>query len=103
MYGIVYERVLNVKNVSEIVHQMLYEKPPASPNSYLCELDECTNEDVLDVPANVVAKTECPFPFYRQPLSSAPFPYKIAKALDPNIYRNIEYDTWVEVRRGKLI
>lgn len=33
----------------------------------------------------------------------APFPFKVAKALDPNIYRNIEYDSWVEMRRGKLI
>lgn len=30
----------------------------------------------------------------------APFPYKVAKALDPNIYRNIAYDTWTEMRRG---
>lgn len=31
----------------------------------------------------------------------APFPFKVAKALDPNIYRNIEYDSWGETRRGK--
>ncbi|KAJ8955781.1 hypothetical protein NQ314_006848 [Rhamnusium bicolor] len=29
----------------------------------------------------------------------APFPFKVAKALDPTIYRNIEYDSWGEVRR----
>lgn len=29
-----------------------------------------------------------------------PFPYKTAKALDPTIYRNVEYDTWNEQRRG---
>lgn len=28
-----------------------------------------------------------------------PFPYKVAKALDQNIYRNIEFDSWSEVRR----
>ncbi|XP_039447995.1 protein ovarian tumor locus-like [Culex pipiens pallens] len=28
-----------------------------------------------------------------------PFPYKVAKALDPNIYRNIEFDSWSDVRR----
>lgn len=28
-----------------------------------------------------------------------PFPYKVAKALDPDIYRNIEFDVWSEVRR----
>lgn len=29
-----------------------------------------------------------------------PFPYKVAKALDPDIYRNIEFDVWSEIRRG---
>ncbi|CAG4928773.1 unnamed protein product [Colias eurytheme] len=28
-----------------------------------------------------------------------PFPYKVAKALDPDIYRNIEFDVWSEMRR----
>ncbi|XP_045769860.1 putative bifunctional UDP-N-acetylglucosamine transferase and deubiquitinase ALG13 isoform X2 [Maniola jurtina] len=28
-----------------------------------------------------------------------PFPYKVAKALDPDIYRNIEFDAWIELRR----
>lgn len=30
-----------------------------------------------------------------------PFPYKVAKSLDPDIYRNVEYDTWNDIRRGK--
>ncbi|CAH0720263.1 unnamed protein product, partial [Brenthis ino] len=28
-----------------------------------------------------------------------PFPYKVAKALDPDIYRNIEFDVWSELKR----
>lgn len=28
-----------------------------------------------------------------------PFPYKVAKALDPHIYRNIEFDVWSEMRK----
>lgn len=28
-----------------------------------------------------------------------PFPYKVAKALDPYIYRNIEFDVWNEIRK----
>ncbi|XP_050348787.1 putative bifunctional UDP-N-acetylglucosamine transferase and deubiquitinase ALG13 isoform X1 [Nymphalis io] len=31
--------------------------------------------------------------------SITPFPYKVAKALDPDIYRNIEFDVWSELRR----
>lgn len=32
-----------------------------------------------------------------------PFPYKAAKSLDPNIYRNVEYDVWQDVRAERLI
>uniref|UniRef100_T1H136 Tudor domain-containing protein n=1 Tax=Megaselia scalaris TaxID=36166 RepID=T1H136_MEGSC len=28
-----------------------------------------------------------------------PFPYKVAKALDPDMYRNIEFDSWNEIRK----
>ncbi|XP_023224853.1 putative bifunctional UDP-N-acetylglucosamine transferase and deubiquitinase ALG13 [Centruroides sculpturatus] len=31
-----------------------------------------------------------------------PFPYKVAKALDPDIYRNVEYDLWNEVRKEQM-
>lgn len=29
-----------------------------------------------------------------------PFPYRVAKAIDVNIYRNIDFDVWHEIRRG---
>lgn len=29
-----------------------------------------------------------------------PFPYKVAKALDPRMYRNVEYDLWSDERKG---
>lgn len=28
-----------------------------------------------------------------------PFPYKVAKALDPDIYRNTEFDSWNDYRK----
>ncbi|KAM3827446.1 UDP-N-acetylglucosamine transferase subunit ALG13-like [Vipera latastei] len=31
--------------------------------------------------------------------SRMPFPYKVLKALDPEIYRNIEFDVWLESRK----
>lgn len=31
-----------------------------------------------------------------------PFPYRVAKALDPNIYRNTDFDIWHEIRRGNI-
>ncbi|XP_070386661.1 UDP-N-acetylglucosamine transferase subunit ALG13-like isoform X2 [Dermacentor albipictus] len=32
----------------------------------------------------------------------APFPFKVAKALDPTIYRNVEYDNWKEAEKEKM-
>jgi len=29
-----------------------------------------------------------------------PFPYKVLKALDPEIYRNVEFDVWRDSRKG---
>lgn len=31
-------------------------------------------------------------------LGITPFPYKVAKGLDENMYRNIEFDSWNEKR-----
>lgn len=41
----------------------------------------------------------------RQLLSTGitPFPYKAAKSLDTNIYRNVEYDVWQEMRMERLV
>lgn len=32
-----------------------------------------------------------------------PFPYKVLKALDPEIYRNVEFDVWLDSRKGNEI
>lgn len=36
-------------------------------------------------------------------LGITPFPYKVAKALDPNMYRNIEFDAWNEQRKEQKL
>lgn len=115
VYGLLYENVLDIQNVSSIVHTMLYDKStPITPTI------ECVNEENSSAHENVptctslvpqinynkhcddCTKASIPFPLYGHPPVAAPFPYKVAKALDPNIYRNIEYDTWTEIRRGKF-
>jgi hypothetical protein len=30
-----------------------------------------------------------------------PFPYRIARGLSPYVYKNIEFDMWFEMKRGK--
>ena len=32
-----------------------------------------------------------------------PFPYKVAKCLDPHFYRNIEYDVWTCEKQARMV
>ena len=34
---------------------------------------------------------------------SPPLPYRVAKALDPDIFRNVEFDNWQEAKRAELL
>ena len=34
---------------------------------------------------------------------ATPYPYKVAKALDQNIYCNIEFDIWNDFRRATVL
>ncbi|XP_050298232.1 putative bifunctional UDP-N-acetylglucosamine transferase and deubiquitinase ALG13 isoform X1 [Anthonomus grandis grandis] len=85
IYKILYENVFEIPNVDRIVKAMLYEKTPVVN---ITELEE----------KRAVGGKE----FTTEELENAivaPFPFKVAKALDPLIYRNIEYDSWGDVRR----
>jgi len=31
-----------------------------------------------------------------------PFPYKVAKAMAADIYRNVELDVWIEANKGNF-
>lgn len=114
VYNALYEKVLDIQNVAEIVHTMLYEKQPVfvstdneninNQNKAVLDKNEdrCASVEELKVakPSDGCTKDCC---LQEQAAVVAPFPYKVAKALDPNIYRNIEYDTWTEIRRGIFI
>lgn len=71
-------------NVSATVQSMLNEKP--NPYTVYDQFSSTAEEKEKEEKVDSIP---------------APFPFKIAKALDPNIYRNIEYDTWIEVRKGR--
>lgn len=84
-----------MKNVQATVQSMLNDKPtPFSVyENTLGTKEDGENEDGGPSDERAVCVDVVP----------APFPFKIAKALDQNIYRNIEYDTWIEVRKGEII
>ncbi|XP_019880683.2 OTU domain-containing protein 4 [Aethina tumida] len=89
VYKILYEEVFNISHVDEIVNSMLYEKTAVVMQSEIKKepKSDLNSEESIEVIQEVI------------PANTAPFPFKVAKALDPTIYRNIEYDSWGEVRR----
>ncbi|KAF5307316.1 hypothetical protein FQR65_LT07032 [Abscondita terminalis] len=98
VYNLLYEDVFQIPNVSSIVKSMLHEKQPifsiyqceSGKDEYYCEEDDEERENNMKLVSSPLG----------QGTLIAPFPFKVAKALDPNMYRNIEYDTWLEVRRA---
>ncbi|XP_060525117.1 putative bifunctional UDP-N-acetylglucosamine transferase and deubiquitinase ALG13 isoform X2 [Cylas formicarius] len=84
VYKILYQEVFKIPNIDDIVGGMLYEKAPVINQLELEERKIPKEEEKRLEEGGIVI---------------APFPFKVAKALDPTIYRNIEYDSWGEVRR----
>ena len=50
---------------------------------------------------NVAQSKVCLFKLL-QPRTFIAFPYKVAKSLSVEILRNVEYDAWLEVKKGGL-
>ncbi|KAJ8945841.1 hypothetical protein NQ318_009582 [Aromia moschata] len=102
IYKILYEEVFEIPNVDDIVKAMLYDKNHVimAQNDLLAEKKKTgteinNNEMGLPTVEEVADGMDTPL----LTTNIAPFPFKVAKALDPTIYRNIEYDSWGEVRR----
>ncbi|KAL3277618.1 hypothetical protein HHI36_012959 [Cryptolaemus montrouzieri] len=93
-YKILYENLFGIPNVDNIVHGMLYDRTYITTQAeMLLEEKHRENEDT-DFENNLNEMNE-----NMLAMNIAPFPFKVAKALDISIYRNIEYDSWTEVRR----
>ncbi|CAG5097985.1 Similar to ALG13: Putative bifunctional UDP-N-acetylglucosamine transferase and deubiquitinase ALG13 (Homo sapiens) [Cotesia congregata] len=69
-----------------IVYKILYQNVFKMPDI------ETTVEKMLHDDASYEDKASC------TELSIPPIPYRVAKALDPNIYRNTDFDIWYELR-----
>lgn len=106
MYDMLYKNVFGMKDVDYAVDKMLHYKPlrhrgesggPRKFFSYSCNSIQLQRKGIMaeslldDGEVNV-----------RDLLMKGvtPFPYKVAKSLDPNIFRNVEFDVWIDYRRG---
>uniref|UniRef100_A0A2K5DDG3 UDP-N-acetylglucosamine transferase subunit ALG13 n=1 Tax=Aotus nancymaae TaxID=37293 RepID=A0A2K5DDG3_AOTNA len=54
----------------------------------------CNAENIPEGDGKGTEETKFP-----ESLSKMPFPYKVLKALDPEIYRNVEFDVWLDSRK----
>ncbi|XP_026276838.1 uncharacterized protein LOC113205425 isoform X2 [Frankliniella occidentalis] len=108
VYEMLYKNVFGMKDVDYAVDKMLHYKPLRHRGesgssgsrkffSYSCNSIQLQRKGIVvdaildDVEVNV-----------RDLLQKGvtPFPYKVAKSLDPNIFRNVEFDVWIDYRRG---
>lgn len=108
VYEMLYKNVFGMKDVDFAVDKMLHYKPLRHRGesgscgsrkffSYSCNSIQLQRKGIL-----VDALLEDGEVNVRELLMKGvtPFPYKVAKSLDPNIFRNVEFDVWVDYRRG---
>ncbi|XP_075541423.1 deubiquitinase otu-like isoform X2 [Dermacentor variabilis] len=105
LYKILYENVFEMgDDVDLAVQKMLHDKKSFKHRKHMNfeQWKECVK---FGIETNVLPEEE-------QATASevatalanriAPFPFKVAKALDPTIYRNVEYDNWKEAEKEKM-
>lgn len=94
VYNLLYKEVFKMEEVDYAVNKMLHDKTARYQKELNAAIfctglemrlemrESCTNaKDLLDI-------------------GITPFPYKVAKSLDPTIFRNVEFDTWNEQRKS---
>lgn len=106
VYKMLYADVFQMDNVEATVDKMLHDKTAAFRHDkfFLRENLEIREQLVADIynmenTNNGYDETDDAQSLVRNKSATPPFPYKVAKALDPNIYRNTDFDIWHEIRR----
>lgn len=86
--------MFKLEDTASVVNSMLCEKTNEKVYTFDPEVDRLVVQQVQnnDESSAESRKKECVF---------APFPYKVAKALHPDTYRNVAFDIWGELRKGK--
>jgi len=79
--------------------------PPPLPTSSPASLPSFMSSSPLQTPSPLDGALVCPRHSRnnRPVVPPMPFPFRVAKALDPEIYRNVEHDTWYESKKQEEI
>ncbi|XP_014481456.1 PREDICTED: uncharacterized protein LOC106747926 isoform X2 [Dinoponera quadriceps] len=101
VYGTLYECVFNMAGIMHTADKMLHDRNIAFRHDRFfqkgnLEIREQLTADLYNrVESDHIDADEVQFNSRGIP----PIPYKIAKALSPDIYRNTDFDTWHEIKR----
>ncbi|XP_015174121.1 PREDICTED: putative uncharacterized protein DDB_G0282133 [Polistes dominula] len=101
MYQILYKNVFDMKNVDNTVHKMLHDRSSSLRHDkfFLKGNIEMREQLSAEIYKRMENSCETIGDMYTFSKGIPPFPYRVAKALDINIYRNIDFDVWHEIRR----
>ncbi|XP_014218285.1 uncharacterized protein LOC106646692 isoform X2 [Copidosoma floridanum] len=100
IYQILYKNVFKMSNVDATVHKMLHERNNYLRHDKFFLKGNLGNRNQLTVDLlNKLEESDDNEESLLLEKGITPFPYRVAKALDPNIYRNVDYDIWLEIRR----
>lgn len=105
VYGVLYKKVFGLgEDVDLAVKKMLYDKAYFKHKKNMT-FEQWKESVRFGIEVNILPEEE-------QDTASEvatalankipPFPFKVAKALDPTIYRNVEYDVWNEAEKERL-
>lgn len=88
VYEMLYNNVFKLSGVDFAVKEMLFERnlPPSRSNDRISLEKRATCMDMKEL----------------LEFGITPFPFKVAKALTPKLYRNTEYDIWLNNKREKF-
>lgn len=89
LYKTLYDNVYKLSGVDFAVKEMLFDRNlPSSKSNDLKSLEKRAScIDMKELLINGIV----------------PFPFKVAKALTPNLYRNTEYDIWMNNKKEKFL
>ncbi|XP_066596864.1 uncharacterized protein [Prorops nasuta] len=97
VYQTLYKDVFKLNNIDSTVHKMLHDRNNFRHDKFFLKTNMDRREQLTtEIYSRIEQEIEG-----SQSVSKVaiPFPYRIAKALDPNIYRNTDFDVWHEIRR----
>uniref|UniRef100_A0AAU7J948 Tudor domain-containing protein Tdr28 n=1 Tax=Locusta migratoria TaxID=7004 RepID=A0AAU7J948_LOCMI len=103
VYTILYSNVFLMNDVSTAVEIMLRKSVTAKKKNFAdFEETESLNVFTNSTKSETIENDELLSNMkYLIACGLVPFPYKVAKALDANIYRNVEFDAWSDMKRDK--